>query len=178
MKYVFDVKEISYGCIEVDAENENQAREMADEQYSMGNTVWKSGEYELTNETRKPPIRSPWGEIEEVYTICEGVFSIISPNHGGVMFAKDVADKILSAEAQKIGFWEDDYLCFGDDYASDIAWRELIDKHLFEVPNDAFTSEDRYEQIINESIQRNYPEYWEHHQSQMQPRDIDRGESR
>ncbi len=32
MKYVFNVKEISYGCIEVEAESEEQAREIADEQ--------------------------------------------------------------------------------------------------------------------------------------------------
>ncbi len=53
MKYVFNVKEISYGCIEVEAETEEQAREIADEQYSMGNTIWRGGEYQIEQHEEK-----------------------------------------------------------------------------------------------------------------------------
>ena len=178
MKYVFDVKEISYGCIEVEAETEEQAREMADEQYSMGNTVWKSGEYELTSETRQPPTQSPWGEIDNMEVICSGVYSVSTASHGGIMFAKDVVDNILSIEAQKIGFWEDNYLCFEEDCDATVALRELMDKKLFNAPVDDYFPEGKYEQVINKSIMRYYPDYWEYHQSQMQPRDIDRGDAR
>mgnify|MGYP000180020175 FL=1 len=58
MKYTVHVKDISYGVIEVEAENEDQAKELADEQYSMGNTIWQSGEYELEVEEIKPPVRT------------------------------------------------------------------------------------------------------------------------
>lgn len=49
MKYSISVKEISYGCIEVDANSEAEAYEKAEGQYTMGMTVWDQGEYELTN---------------------------------------------------------------------------------------------------------------------------------
>ena len=58
MKYIVKVKDISYGVIEVEAENEDQAKELADRQYSMGNTIWQSGEYELEVEERKSPARA------------------------------------------------------------------------------------------------------------------------
>lgn len=47
MKYYVNVKEISYGVIEVEADNEDKAKEIAEEKYHMGDTVWKSGEHEL-----------------------------------------------------------------------------------------------------------------------------------
>ena len=58
MKYTFQVKEVSYGYIEVDAENEEQAKELADHQYAMGNTIWRGGEYELEVEETKPRVRT------------------------------------------------------------------------------------------------------------------------
>ena len=56
MKYRISVKEISYGCIEVDAASETEAYEKAEGQYTMGMTVWDQGEYELTN---AQPVREP-----------------------------------------------------------------------------------------------------------------------
>lgn len=56
-KYNVFVKEISYGCIEVEAESEEEAREIADRQYQMGFTEWSSGEYELAPQEIKPPER-------------------------------------------------------------------------------------------------------------------------
>ena len=53
MKYTIHVKEVSYGVIEVEADNEEQAKKLADQQYSMGNTIWQSGEYELRAEEVK-----------------------------------------------------------------------------------------------------------------------------
>ena len=58
MKYIVKVKDISYGVIEVDAASEDQAKELADLQYAMGNTVWQSGEYELEVEEKQPPARA------------------------------------------------------------------------------------------------------------------------
>ena len=58
MKYEFTVKETSYGMIEVEANSMEEAEAIADEQYTMGNTVWKSGEYEITAEEKQPPMRT------------------------------------------------------------------------------------------------------------------------
>ena len=58
MKYTIHVKDISYGVIEVEADNEERAKELADQQYAMGNTIWQSGEYELSAEEVKPPERT------------------------------------------------------------------------------------------------------------------------
>lgn len=49
MKYRISVKEISYGCIEVEAASEAEAYEKAEGQYAMGMTMWDQGEYKLTN---------------------------------------------------------------------------------------------------------------------------------
>lgn len=178
MKYVFDVKEISYGCIEVEAETKEQAKEMADEQYSMGNTVWKSGEYELTSETRQPPTQSPWGEIDNLEIICEGVYSVSTASHGGIMVERQTAEKVFSKQSQSVGFWENDYLCFEEDCAETVALRELMDKKLFKPHGDDYFSQGKYEDAINRTIVSYYPEYWKYHQSQTQPRDIDRGDER
>ena len=54
MKYRVDVKEISYGTIIVDAVSEEEAYEKAETAYTMGNTIWNSGEYEITDAKRIP----------------------------------------------------------------------------------------------------------------------------
>ena len=54
MKYSFDVKEINYGTIVVDAKTPEEAKAKADAAYTMGNTIWQSGEYELSNMKRVP----------------------------------------------------------------------------------------------------------------------------
>ena len=50
MKYTVYVKEISYGTIEVEADNKDEAEKIAEAQYTLGNTFWSSGEYELNAE--------------------------------------------------------------------------------------------------------------------------------
>lgn len=54
MKYRVKVKEINYGTIEVDAKSPEEAAEIAEASYTMGNTVWNSGEYELSDIKRVP----------------------------------------------------------------------------------------------------------------------------
>ena len=41
MTYVFDVKEISYGSVSVEADNEEEAYEKAYDEYAAGNTCWE-----------------------------------------------------------------------------------------------------------------------------------------
>lgn len=54
MKYSVEVKEINYGTIVVDASSPEEAKAKADAGYTMGNTIWKSGEYELSDVKRVP----------------------------------------------------------------------------------------------------------------------------
>lgn len=54
MKYSVEVKEINYGTVVVDAKSPEDAKAKADAAHTMGNTVWKSGEYELSDVKRVP----------------------------------------------------------------------------------------------------------------------------
>ena len=53
MKYLCNVKEISYGVIEVEADSRQEAQDKAEAQYQLGNTIWDSGEYEISAEELK-----------------------------------------------------------------------------------------------------------------------------
>ena len=53
MKYICNVKEISYGTIEVEANSRQEAQDKAEAQYQNGNTIWTSGEYEIEAEEPK-----------------------------------------------------------------------------------------------------------------------------
>ena len=52
MKYTVSVKETNYGTIVIDAESPEEAINKAETAYSVGNTIWGSGEYELSNAKR------------------------------------------------------------------------------------------------------------------------------
>ena len=49
MRYNVEVKEINYGTVQVEANSPEEAIAKAEAAYSMGNTVWQSGEYEFSN---------------------------------------------------------------------------------------------------------------------------------
>ena len=53
MRFVCNVKEISYGTIEVEADSRQEAQDKAEAQYQLGNTNWSSGEYEIEAEEPK-----------------------------------------------------------------------------------------------------------------------------
>ena len=53
MKFICNVKEISYGTIEVEAESCQEAQDKAETQYMHGNTNWSGGEYEIEAEEPK-----------------------------------------------------------------------------------------------------------------------------
>ena len=54
MKYSFDVKEINYGTVVVDAKSPEEAKAKAVAAYTMGNTIWQSGELVFSNMKRVP----------------------------------------------------------------------------------------------------------------------------
>ena len=47
MVYVYNVKETSYGSISVEANNEEEAREKAWEEYHNGNTYWGDSDVDI-----------------------------------------------------------------------------------------------------------------------------------
>ena len=49
MKYRISVKDVSHGCIEVEASSDAEAYEKAETEYMMGMTMWNDEQYELTN---------------------------------------------------------------------------------------------------------------------------------
>ena len=62
--------------------------------------------------------------------------------------------------AQKCGFHEGGYLCIEEDCAATVALRELMDKKLFTAPVNDYFKPGEYSKIIDQSVQRYYPEYW------------------
>lgn len=116
------------------------------------------------------PEVTPWGETQSCYEINKGIFDVTTASHGGIMIRSDIADKILSPEARKIGFREKGFHCFEEDCDIAVAYRELIDKKLFRDMNNFFeewhdsTYEEKFEQFSNttdEIIKRWFPDYWD-----------------
>ena len=71
---------------------------------------------------------------------------------------QELAEKIFRKEARNCGFTEGGYLCFEEDCAAAVALRELLDKRLCKAP-EHYTPEE-YDNAVNGTIQRFYPEYW------------------
>ncbi len=58
---------------------------------------------------------TPWGKADNKHKICEGVYNVGTPSHGGIMVGKTVAKKLLSAKAQAIGMDWGTWLCYEED---------------------------------------------------------------
>ncbi len=115
------------------------------------------------------PIISPWGKVDRCKSICDGVYSVSTASHGGIMVALDVADSLLSNEAQECAFTEGSYLCFEEDCDAAVAIRELLDKGIYKAPFNENFKNGKYSELINNSLQRWHPEYWKHHEEQTKP---------
>lgn len=107
-----------------------------------------------------PPRTSPWGKIDHYETLCNGVYSVTTESHGGIMVVADKAEKFLSLEALKCGFVENGYACFEEDCAAPVAFRELMDKELYKAPVDEYWKPGQFEHVIDRSIQIWNPDYW------------------
>ncbi|MDD3229726.1 MAG: hypothetical protein PHE09_10975 [Oscillospiraceae bacterium] len=104
------------------------------------------------------PEKSPWGEVQHCEILCPGVFLVSTASHGGTMFSKDMA-AVLSLAARKCGFRHSGFLCFEEDCQEDVAFRELLDKRLWAVP-DRIKDKAAFEENINKSIREYNPDYW------------------
>ena len=109
---------------------------------------------------RNCPDNSPWGRIDHFTKICDGVYSVSTASHGGIMAATSKAPHIFSAEALQHGFTESGYVCFEEDCAATVALRELIDRHLYKPPVNEYWKPGEYVAVIDASVKRWYPNYW------------------
>lgn len=104
------------------------------------------------------PEKSPWGKVQHCEILCPGVFLVSTSSHGGTMFSKGMA-AVLSPAARKCGFRHGSFLCFEEDSQEDVAFRELLDKRLWVVP-ERIKDKAAFEENINKSIREYNPDYW------------------
>lgn len=107
------------------------------------------------------PFYSPWGEIQHCEVLCPHVFSVDTASHGGIMVNARVARSIFLDAALQCAFREAGYYCFEEDCAATVDLRELMDRKLFTAKVDDYWKPGEYENCINDSVQRYYPEYWQ-----------------
>jgi hypothetical protein len=74
------------------------------------------------------------------------------------MVAKDMT-AAFSPAAVKYGVKHNDYLCFEDNGAKDVALRELLDKKLWSVPG-GVKDKAAFEENVNKSLRERQPQYW------------------
>ena len=113
------------------------------------------------------PAYSPWGNIQKCERLCPGVFSVSTPEHGGIMVSRELAEKVFRKEALDCGFTEGAYLCFEEDSDEPVALRELMDKGMYQAPVNERFAPGAYEALINDSLQTFHSEYWQAREKAM-----------
>lgn len=92
---------------------------------------------------KREPTDSPWDEVQSCFKIANGIYSVSTEGHGGIMISKELAPYILSAEAIAEGFSDNDfrpeYLCYEEDEQKNIPIRELFDKGIIKKTDKYFT---------------------------------------
>ena len=94
---------------------------------------------EYSARTMENPTYSLWGEVQSCTVISNGIYSVSTAGHGGIMVKAELADRILSIEALKAGQKEDGYYCYEEDCDQNIPLRELYDKGILTRDNKYFT---------------------------------------
>lgn len=107
------------------------------------------------------PRYSPWGTVDHCDILCAGMFSVSTPSHGGIMADPATAMRVFSGKALEYCFREGGYVCFEEDCAAAVALRELMDRGLYQAPVNEYWKPGEYSAVIDSSIQRWYPDYWE-----------------
>lgn len=106
------------------------------------------------------PRYSPWGTVERCDRLCDGVFSVSTPSHGGIMANTAMAMRVFSGKALECSFRDGGYFCFEEDCAAPVAIRELMDRGLYQAPVNEYWKPGEYSKAIDSSIRRWYPDYW------------------
>ena len=119
------------------------------------------------------PKLSPWGAVQHCEIMNTGIYSVDTASHGGIMIKEEYAKEILSPEALRCGFRENGYLNFEEDCAAAVAEREFLDKEIWEIP-DYVKDKTEYENSLNDSIKRYFPEYWEEREKKLSANTYDK----
>jgi len=106
----------------------------------------------------RQPNNSPWGEVDYCDTLCPGVYLVYTPEHGGIMVAREIQE-FLSPAARKHGQRKNGFLCYEEDTEEAIVLRELLDKKLWDIP-DRIKDREAFEENINNTLRKYHPEYW------------------
>lgn len=107
------------------------------------------------------PSSSPWGKIQRCKTEHPGVFQVSTAGHGGIMVSEKAAAELLSTAAVNCGFNERGYICFEEDCQASVVIKEMLDKNLWKIPEHFNDGKEKYTEMINNSVIRWNPEYWE-----------------
>lgn len=105
------------------------------------------------------PTLSPWGHIENAYTLCDGAYEVITASHGGIMIVDSMKDKYLAKYAQDLAFKWGKYLCYEEDCQAAVPYRELLDRKLIKCAPEFCGTPEAFEKHIDKSIHRWNPEY-------------------
>ena len=140
----------------------------------------------------REPSMSPWDEVQQCETIAEGIYSVSTAGHGGIMIAEELAPYVLSPEALSEGMREGGYYCYEEDALQCIPLRELYDKGILNdehryfkayhvkseengrIPFSSATDEEKkkfiaeWNKTINESLATWNKEYWQKYQKAEQ----------
>ena len=144
------------------------------------------------------PRSSPWDKVQSCTTIANGIYSVSTDGHGGIMIRAGLAEKILSDEARanRTDLYNG-YYCYEEDCDAAIPLRELYDKGILQKDNayfqhsyvnlehtgniddyvsfDTLTDEQKeqffkdWSKGIDESLQRWHPRYWEAREREENP---------
>ena len=109
----------------------------------------------------RKPSDSPWGLVVRCDTLCPGVYSVATAGHGGIMVQIDAARRLLSPEAQTVGFQAGGYLNFEEDCDAPVVLRELMDSGIIAPRTDNYFRPGEYEACIDRSLQHWNPAYWQ-----------------
>lgn len=114
---------------------------------ARGQNPKETSEYPLI--VAMPPESSPWGEVQNYTAIAPGMFEVDTASHGGIMMRHIVAQKELSPGARKVGIRENGYLCFEEDCAAAVVYRELLDRPNWKIPSNRTCTRAEFEKDVN-----------------------------
>ena len=119
----------------------------------------------------RKPSDSPWGLVVRCDTLCPGVYSVSTAGHGGIMVQIDAARRLLSPEAQTVGFQAGGYLNFEEDCDAPVVLRELMDSGIIAPRTDNYFRPGEYEACIARSLPHWNPAHSQARQDRLSVRE-------
>lgn len=117
---------------------------------------------------------SPWGEIDNCDEIADGIYSVSTSSHGGIMVAKTAKD-FLSSKAKELSLRFNGYLCYEEDCDINVVVMEMLDHKMLQEGTLFKLSNKDLEGHAIESLQQWYPDYWKYRERKMKNKqDIDK----